>query len=326
MEKYEFVLHTAALLLILFVLYLVYKYIMGYLKFRRLHEFSINSKNDKSYEVSFVYDVIFKFSKFLKSLVIFNGVADSYNVYLNQDSKFKSGMDYISIKIILGILFDILYVFSCSLHYGVISVFSMFVLFLLGFFSIDVAFYFKYNKNMNIMSDDILKSIIIMNNSFKANRNVEQALNDVVSRVDGPIRYEFKKIVYDLKLGFTIGEAFKRMYLRTRLDVVLEISYILSLANKSGNNVVAIFEDCEKRLLDDESVKNKIKSFRKVNMLYYVIFMLMPIFVTVFIFANNIRFLNMFQGEYGILIFVIFVFMYTSYLIILRNVARRNVI
>ena len=165
-----------------------------------------------------------------------------------------------------------------------------------------------------------------MNNSFKANRNVEQALNDVVSRVDGPIRYEFKKIVYDLKLGFTIGEAFKRMYLRTRLDVVLEISYILSLANKSGNNVVAIFEDCEKRLLDDESVKNKIKSFRKVNMLYYVIFMLMPIFVTVFIFANNIRFLNMFQGEYGILIFVIFVFMYTSYLIILRNVARRNVI
>lgn len=326
MGKYEFVLHTLSLLSIILVLYLVYKYVMGYLKFRRINDFSVSSKYDKSFEVSYSLSLFYRFSDFVKNFVVFNGVAKSYDCYIIPKGKLRNGNDYIALKILLGSGLDILYLFSSILYSQNISILSMFILFVLGFFAIDFELLLRSKKNNNIVFDDLYNAIVIMNNSLKSRKSIDDALNDVVERTKGPIKMEFQKVIYDMNLGLSLSESFKKMYERTKIGLVLELSNLLSIMSKSGIKINDVFEKYENRLLENEKIKNKIHSIKKVNCFYYIIFILMPIVIMLFLFLSNNVILDIFQTNLGLLFFILLVLLYSFYLYILRLFYRGRIL
>lgn len=326
MNKYELVLHTLAFLTIILVLYIVYKYVIGYLKFRRINDYSVSSKYDKSFEVSYSLNLFYKFSDFIKSFIIFNGVARSYDCFIVPKGKMRNGNDYIALKILLGFGLDILYLFSSILYSQNISILSMFVLFVLGFFVIDFDLLLRAKKNSNIVFDDLYNAIVIMNNSLKSRKSIDDALNDVVERTKGPIKLEFQKVIYDMNLGLSLSESFKKMYERTRISFVLELSNLLSVMSKSGIKINDVFEKFENRLIDNEKIKNKIYSIRKVNCFYYIIYILIPIVLMLFLFLSNNVVLDIFQTKLGLLLFILLVLLYSFYLYILRLFYRRRIL
>ena len=68
------------------------------------------------------------------------------------------------------------------------------------------------------IQDDLLKAVVIMNNSFKSGRNIMQAINTVEEELDGPIADEFKKISLDISYGLSIDTVFNRFYNRVGLE------------------------------------------------------------------------------------------------------------
>ena len=103
MDKYQLVLQIFAILFICYLFYLLIKFIIAFFKMKRLSIYSLDIKDEKI-ERNFVFNIIFKFADFLMSLVIFNELGRTYNKYIYGDSRLRKGIDYVSIKILLGIL------------------------------------------------------------------------------------------------------------------------------------------------------------------------------------------------------------------------------
>ncbi len=251
MSKYALALQILAWLFIAYIISLVFKYLISLKKMNRLSYFSLNIENKK--QKGFIANIVRVLSKVLGSLVIFNGLARTYDKYIYEDGKLKKGMDYVSIKILLGGLLVFINVLINALYRLEFSILLIFISFVLGFIIPDFYCLFR-RKRVGILNKNLLSAIIIMNNSYKANGSSEQAIKAVIDRTDGLLSIEFMKILNDVKIGIELNEAFYRMYERTGLSIVKYISNILALVSKSGIDLIDAFSSIEKKLLEVEKL------------------------------------------------------------------------
>ncbi len=265
MNKYSLVLQILAIIVILVLIYFFIKYLISLKKLNRLSYYSIdNNKND-----SFIINIVKLFGDFLEVLVVFNGIAKSYDKYLSDDNKINKGIYCISIKILLGLFL-----------------------------------------------------IIIMNNSYKISGSTELALKDVISRTDGVVKEEISRVLNDIKLGLDISDAFLRMYIRTKLKVVLYISRFLSLTTKFGINITEAFDNIEKKLLDNERLNNELNNIHNINAVSGLLFALLPlVFIFILVVYNRV-YLDLFLSNIGVFVVSILLLLYLLYLIFIRTIMR----
>lgn len=321
MDKYKIVLQIFAILFILYLGYLLIKLIGALCKRNRLVEFSLDIK-DNNDEKSWLFKLIYSFADFLKSLVIFNGVAKTYDKYIYEDSRLKKGMDYVAIKILLGIGIILLYLFMTILYQDIFNSLVLLVCFVVGFIIPDFYCLFIRRKRTGILNKNILNAIIIMNNSYKANGSTEQAILDVIERTDGKVSFEFKKVLNDINMGIDISNAFLRMYKRVKSEAILYISRVLELVNKSGINIVDAFNVIEAKLIEEEKFNNEINSLKGVNKFALIIFMLLPLVFVISLILYNKLYVEVFIGYIGSFVLSILLIMYLFYLIIIHRIYR----
>ena len=310
------------LLIICFVIYFV-RMIVSVIKTRKIEDFAIKRSNGKlSIEYNF-FNIVHLFSSFIKKMIVFNAVAHSYDKYVVKDNKnFREGMDFIALKILLGILFVCLYFASNILFFKNCDSLLGVICFLVGFLIVDVVLSFWYEKRRKVILNDILKAIIIMNNGFKANKSMEQVLEDVIFRLDGPIKDEFIRIINDIKLGMNVSTAFMRMYKRVELPLVCDIANILALVNVSGASNVLLFEMIEKRIVEEEKVISNIKHLDSFNKMFALVFLLLPIFMVLILFMMNYEYYKLIIGAKGYMVIISLLVVYVIYFIFVRRVVR----
>ncbi len=319
----QLVLYIVAILFIIFILYILYKFILSISRSKRIESFSINNNDDLSIE-SAILKIIINISNFLKKLIVFNMIESHYDKYINKNSKLKDGMDVLTIKILLSLLCIIIYIFSISIEKQQFNIFIFLTTLIISFIIPDIYYYIKFRNHKNTVDDEILRSIIIMNNSFKANKSIEQSINDVINRLEGPIELEYRKILYDTKLGLTISEAMMRMYDRTNINIIRDISLKLALINKSGANIIDIFEQIEKDIIEERKLKIELNNIRKINSLFYIIFMLIPIIFIITLIIFNSDIFKIFTSKYGAILAIIEIIIYIIYLNIIAKTIRRK--
>lgn len=320
MSKYQLAIQILAWLFIAYILYLIIRYIISIIKLNRLSYYSLNLENKR--DTNIIIRIIRYLSKILESLVIFNGIARTYDKYIYPDSRLKKGIDYISIKILIGLLLVFINVFINALYKLEFSTLLILVSFILGFIIPDFYCLFNNNKRVKILSKNLLSAIIIMNNSYKANLSTEQALKSVIDRTEGLVSIEFMKVLNDIKLGIDISEAFGRMYERTNLKVIKYMSNVLGLVNKSGIDIIDAFSNIEKKLLEIEKFNNELNIVRDTNRLCVLIFTILPVVFLIVVIAFNNSYINLFTGSYGIFILLIIFITYLLYLFIIKRIIR----
>ena len=242
MDKYMIVLQICAILFICFIVYFLYKFVNSLIKKNRLSYFSLDIKKDENSSDSFIFKYIYKFSQILESLVVFNGLAKTYDKYVYYDIRFRKGMDFVSVKVLGGLLFIGLYLFITFLYKDVINSWLILVTFVLGFILLDFYCIFvkrKSNEKIDVLIVPVLLDFI---NSLKS-LSVSQSLNDIAFRNNGIIKKEFEKVLSDVKLGLNIGEAFNRMYKRTGSKVILNVSNMFILVYKNNINLLDCLDD-----------------------------------------------------------------------------------
>ena len=320
MSKYAFALQVLAWLFIGFVIYLGIRYIISLVKLNRLSYYSLNIDNKK--DNGLVLNIVFKLSKILSSLVIFNGLARTYDKYVYEDSNLKRGMDYVSIKILMAFILVFINILINSLYRLEFSALLVLLSFVLGFIIPDFYCLFTKSKRVKILNKSLLSAIIIMNNSYKANESTEQAVKSVINRTEGAVSIEFMKVLNDIKLGIDISEAFKRMYERTNLPVVKYMSNVLGLVNKSGIDIIEAFANIEKKLLELEKFNNELIVLRDTNRLSVLLFAILPVVFLVTVIAYNTSYIDLIMGTNGVFIILIIFISYMLYLFIIKRIIR----
>ena len=320
MNKYTLALQVLAWFFIGYLVYLIIRYIKSLSRLNRLSYYSLNLENKK--DKGLINNIIFKTSKVLESLVIFNELAKTYDKYIYSDSKLRKGIDYISIKILLGILFIFINLLINSLYKIEFNTLLVIISFILGFIIPDFYCLFNKNKRVHILNKNLLSAIIIMNNSYKANESTEQAIKSVIDRTEGTVSVEFMKVLNDIKLGIDISEAFYRMYERTHLEVIKYMSNVLGLVNKSGIDIIDAFSNIEKKLLEIEKFNNELIILRDTNRLSVLLFSILPLVFLIMVIAYNPEYINLFTNTNGIFIILIMFISYMLYLFIIKRIIR----
>lgn len=277
---------------------------------------------DRMYER--IESLIGKVSKVLSKSEVLRKYGISYEKHIPYDRiDIRKGIDYVSIKFLLGFVTVILYIFTLMFQYSKISLTGIILSFVIGFFVTDIIVQVEYKKKRKEISEDLLKAIIIMNNSFKSGMSIMQAIEIVKNELTGALGDEFKKIYLDMSYGLTIEVVFERFYNRVKLDDAKFITTSLTLLNKTGGNIVKVFKSIEREFFDKKKLNDELKTTTASSNFIYKILLAVPFVVCLLIVTLNPSYFNpLFNTKIGILVLVLIILLYIMYAYIIKKIMR----
>ncbi len=271
------------------------------------------------------WKIIKKISKILNKSEVFSKYGNSFNKYISYNEKNIKGIDYVSIKFIISILFALAYLLT-TLYKVEYNIMVLLLVLIISFFILDVYFIIEHKNRRKKIEEDLLSAIIIMNNAFKSGMNIMQAVNIVENELEGAIKEEFKKINIDIKYGLSLETVFERFYNRVKIEDIKYIASSLSLINKTGGNIVKVFGSIEKNYYDKKKIKNEMKSLVSSSIFMFRLLIGMPILLCLIILVVNPSFfLPLITTDTGKLIIVLILILYTLYVIVVRKIMKVNI-
>ncbi len=296
---------------------------------RRVAKYTISSKVQEEEPLlvkcfNILKKLINKISKVLSRSEVLTKYGRHYEKYISFEEKDqKSGIDYVSFKLVLAIFILILSLVTYVFQPIKINLFMVLIIFLISFFIPDIVLYFSFNKRRKQIEDDLLEAIIIMNSAFQSGRNIMQAIEVVKEEIDGPIKDEFQKIYLDITYGLSLDVVFNRFYERVKLEDAKVIATSLTMLNKTGGDIVKVFNILEKSIMDRKTLNNELKSLTASSQVLFKMLVVLPlIFVMLIVILNPTYFNVLFKTPIGLLILGLIVVLYISYILIIRKVLK----
>lgn len=299
---------------------------------RKFSKYTISPINAKT--ISFfdkiedkINQLVKNVSKLLLKLKIFNKYASTYEKHISYDElKNILPIDFISKKILLGLFILLLYLITMMFQYKMISIIGIILSFFIGFFVLDIFIQYNYYKKRKQIEEDLLKSIIIMNNSFQSGRSMVQAIEIVKDELTGPISDEFKKIHMDISYGLSLEVVFERFYNRVNLEDVKYITSSLTLLNKTGGNIVKVFETIEREFFSKKKLVSELKTMTASSVFVFRVLLILPFILFFIIFILNKEFfLPLFTTTIGLIILVLILLLYVFYILLIRKILKVNI-
>lgn len=317
-------------ILIAFLIFVfLYKYIRSIKLEKRFAKYSINSKTSASTSLfDFIYNkyngFIERFSKLLSKSSIFKNKGLKYSKYsIAFELNDSDGMKFMARKIFIGFSYVIILFIINLLRSNFINVLEVIIPFILGYYTLDVIYYYKYIKYRKKIENDLLEAITVMNNAFKAGMSIIQAIELVSKELNGPISKEFKKISTELSYGLDIDIAFKRFADRIKISEAVYLTSSLSVLNKTGGNIIKVFESIKKTMYGKKRLETELKSLTSSSrFIMWVLICVPPIFV-IFIGTVNIGYFKpLIENLLGITLIGIMLLIYVAYIYIVRRIMK----
>lgn len=316
------------LIVLLFVILFVGNYIRSIKLEKRFSKYTINSSKNKSISLfdnlyNQYIDFINKISKILNRFEFMKKGAIKYNKYKEVFDTYEDNMNFISKKIVLGFTY-VLFAIVVKLIQGELAKpFEMLIPFILGYYTLNLIYMYKYAKYKKKIQNDMLEAITIMNNAFKAGMSITQSVDLVSKELNGPISKEFKKISMEISLGLDIETAFKRFADRIKLSEAIYLTSSLSVLNKTGGNIIKVFDSIEKTIFNRKKLENEFKALTSSAKLITYVLIIVPIAFVLFIsIINKDYFKVLFENPIGIILLIIMFTIYITYIFVVRKVMK----
>lgn len=320
---------TQSFILIALLIILIYtiKYNRSLNIEKRIAPYTVKTIKDHSKSLfgnifTFIDKIIKKISKFLEKSVFLNKIGKRYTKYVNTFGKEKdTAITIISQKIIMSFIFLVIAMISKTIRLEVLSIYEMIVPLIIGYYFLDIVYAYRYKIYRKKLENDFLQAIIVMNNAFKSGRSIVQAVELVSTELTGPIAEEFKKIALEISFGLDIEVAFKRLANRIKLEEATYLTAALSITNKTGGNIIRVFDSIEKTLFNRKKLKLELKSLTSSSrIIMYVLIFIPLIFTFVISLISSTYFLPLFSSPIGLILILIMIIIYITYIIVVKKI------
>lgn len=298
-------------------------------KFYRVSKYSVSGikENNKSL-MDYFMDLYMNLLKFvvriLNNSVVFKRLGEKYNKYVSLSKlNIKNGISLIAHKIIFGFVFLIICAFSKTFLGDVITFFEGIIIYIIGYYLLDIKYIILYRKYHNTLEEELLESVVIMNNAFKVGASPEQAIKIVSEEMTGTIAREYKQIYSEIKFGLSINDAFMRFSERLSLKEAEYIAASLDILNETGGDVVKIFDSIEKNLFNSKKIKNEYKALTgSPKLISNFLFILPILFIILILMIDNEYFNPLFKSKIGIILIMISLILYILYIVIIKKIFK----
>ena len=319
-----------ALLILLTIVFIVwiYKEIHIQKLEKRINQYSISKSSNRhslfDIIVNFYLNTRKKISNLLNKSSYFKKYSLKYEKYLDKDNiVMKKAMDYVATKFLLAFLFVLVLFVSMVIQNDSITISKIIIAFTLGYFSFDIFLIGKKKVLTYEMQNGLLKAITIMNNSFKSGQSIIKTIEIVKDELDGPLKNEFIKMYNDLAYGLELDVAFKRFNERVNLKDVKYITTSLSILNKTGGNIVLVFDSIEKTVFNNKKLNDELKNLSAASRaLYHVLAVIPFVFIFIIFLIDSTYFMPLFTSSFGIILIVFMIILYVLYLFIVKKIIK----
>ena len=319
----------SSIILILFILIFLYKYIRSIKLEKRFSRYSINSKKNTSISLlDYLYNKYIKFiesfSNKLKKSSFLSKKGDKYTKYnIAFELDDSDGMKFIARKIFIGFVYVIVIFIIGLMLSKVPNIFVLIIPFILGYYTLDIIYFYKYSKYRKKIENDLLDAITIMNNAFKAGMSIIQAIDLVHKELDGPISKEFKKISTELSYGLDLDVAFRRFAERIKISEAVYLTSSLSVLNKTGGNIIKVFESIKKTMYSKKKLEHELKSLTSSSRFIMWVLIFVPVVFVIFIATINRGYFEpLFENPLGIALIFIILIIYVTYIFTVRRIMK----
>ncbi|MBR2833159.1 MAG: type II secretion system F family protein [Bacilli bacterium] len=220
---------------------------------------------------------------YLDKSIIATKYSKKLEKYAKVSTLHKSGTQIFISKIISGIIFIIIAIFTKAIKFKLIAAYELFIPFTVGFFLPDIIYFIKYKAYRLKLENELLSAIIIMNNAFKSGRSIVQAIDIVSKQMKGRMSDEFKKMSLELSYGLEIDTVFKRFGERISLEEVNYLTASLTILNKTGGNIIEVFESIEKTMFNKKTLRLELKSLTSSSRIIIYVLLSVPFLFIIFI-------------------------------------------
>lgn len=317
------------IIVLCFTIFLI-KYIKSIKLEKRFSKYTINSSKNKSISLFdnlylFYLKYIDKLSKLLSKSSLINNMSKKYEKYECIFENYDS-IHFMSRKVVLGFIYILIVLVIKLVASKLLGVVEILILFILGFYSLDILYAIKYAKHKKKIENDMLSAITLMNNAFKAGKSILQAVEVVSRQLNGPISKEFKKIEQEISYGIDVDIAFKRFKDRIKIKEAVYLSSSLSVLNKTGGNIIKVFDTIEKNVYNRKKLQNELKTLTSSSKLITYVLIFVPIIFIIFIGIINIGYFKpLFTNPLGIILIAIMLIIYITYIIVVRKIMKVKV-
>lgn len=323
--KFHYILFLTMCFIAFLLLYILIRMIISYEKVKRVTKFSFSSsiEKDESFTtmlLNFFRNLIKKNSIFLRKLKIFDSYAKKYEQYRDKE---VDGMFFISIKFVICILFILLYVISTLVTKRMFNPIALIAYAIVGFLLTDIILIINKKRYKKALENDLLKAVIIMDNAFKSNRSIIQAIELVTEELKGPMGYEFKKMFIDLTYGLNLEVAFERFAKRVNLEEAYYMASSLVIINKTGGDIVKVFASIQNSFFERKKLEDELRSATAMSNLVFRILVVIPIalFVVIYMINSN-YFVPFITTHVGRLLLFAIIVVYVLYILVIKKITK----
>ena len=162
-----------------------------------------------------------------------------------------------------------------------------------------------------------------MNNAFKSGRSIIQAIDVVASEMKGRMSKEFKKMSLELSYGLEIDTVFKRFEERTQLEEVSYLTASLTILNKTGGNIIEVFDSIEKTMFNKKTLRLELKSLTASSrIIVYALFTVPFLFVIFISIISPGYFMPFIDNHLGRILLIIMVIYYLIFVYTVRKIMK----
>ena len=292
---------------------------------KRIRRYTVEDSKD---DISFMDRMEVKYRKFLNKFSSNERLEKKsvrYRKYITIGEN-ENPVFFLLHKLIIGVVFTLLVMISSLLHGRILSFFGLIFSFIIGYYMYDLYLYFSTKYKKKRIKNDMLRAVILLNNSFKAGKSIMQAVHIASIELPKPIGLEFKRIYQDMSYGLSADVAFSRFSKRVNLEEATYIASSLSILNKTGGNIVSVFNTIEKTLYDRKKLENDLKTSSAASNLVVKFLMGIPVVFVAIIYVISPNYFDpLFSSTLGYLLLLIMWLMFVIYIYLLNKVLKVKV-
>lgn len=295
---------------------------------RRINKFAISPINDDT--PSLFDNFASKYQKInnylipiLEKSVFMQRYAKKLDKYAVLSTVHRNGMDILAGKFFIAFAFLFIAIFSKTIQLQLLNIYEFMFPLTIGFMVLDVVYLIKYKVYRKKLENDLLSAIIVMNNSFKSGKSISQAIELVSEEIDGIMGREFKKMSLELSYGLEIDVIFKRFAERVQIEEVSYLTASLTILNKTGGNIIKVFNSIEKNLFNKKKLRLELDSLTGSSKLVVYLLFAVPFLFLVFVSAISPGyFLPFITSKLGNVLLIGMLLYYIIFIISVRKIMK----
>jgi len=292
---------------------------------KRITKYSIKYskvKNSNSiFDVFWNKYLMFVHNQRMKMSKLFPSMSKRYDKHVT-DGEMRA-IDYITHKIVICFLFNILVIIALAMDGKLVSLFNILISSIFGFYILDIILFIMNIFKKKKIENQIHQAIIVMNNAFKSGKSTIQAVEIASIKLPKPINMEFKRILQELKYGLSTDVVFDRFAKRVDIPEAKYLSSSLTILNKTGGNIIKVFNSIEKTMFDKKKLREELKNSTTVSNLVVKILLVIPIFIVLIIYMLDPSYFDpFFESTVGYILLGISLIMFIIYAYLLERIVK----